>query len=399
MWIVVYIVLLINWYNFMDDHINILLDLMRFDTSHYCINKVQFDLCAEYIASIFSIIGFNVELIDTTNGKLIVGKKIQSNKFPHIHFNGHYDVVTPNIDFPVTYDRDINIISGRGCSDMKGGIISIWLSLKEAIKSNIKCNYSFSFSPDEETGGQVATAQLLDYLITFLPRNTLVVIADSSFPQVISSHRGAFWINVKISMKSSERFSSGVPSALEILCKYYKNFIETPNGIEEPVLGGLCHTSETVNMWPHTISFSIDYRFDSAYEINKIKKWVSEYFTTLNQKIKSDLLLTHLPLSWESVLEVPPCEYCKNLDTFIRDIREVVPQASLGYGKGFYDLRWFRKLGYDSSFVFGPGDIRNSHASNEQLPVKNLIACSKVYIQLIVGVANEKYTRNGETKV
>lgn len=379
----------------MDEYESKLLKLVSFDTSRFNINESQYNMCADYIFDIFADIGFIMDKIKTSKGYVVIGKFFQNKKFSHIHFNGHYDVVSPTLDEQFGYNKEAMIFFGRGCSDMKGGIISIWLACKKAIKSNIECNYSVSFSPDEETGGQNGSAKLVEEITKHLPYDSIIIIADSSYPKIIGSHRGAYWINVTISLESVKRFSTDVPSAFEIMCRYYKDFISAPDNIEMLVFGGLCRTSDVVNMWTHTVSFSIDYRFDSQNTLDKVKLWVDDNLLALNKKIKNDLSLETIPLSWERLLEVDFCSCSCNMEQYVSTAREIIHDVALEMGRGFYDLRLFRNAGYANSFVLGPGDTWNAHAKNEILPNKNIIDCSKAYVRYMEEIACGTYKRSG----
>jgi acetylornithine deacetylase/succinyl-diaminopimelate desuccinylase-like protein len=371
----------------MDSYHKKLLELLKFDTSRYHINKEQYDLCAFYIQDIFKEIGLQVELFDTELGKIIIGKKIENSEYPHVHFNGHYDIVSPSENSFPSYDKNKNIFFGRGCSDMKGGIISIWLALMKAIKMHMKCNLSFSFSPDEETGGQIGSVKLLSLISNFLPLKSLVIIADSSYPDIITSHRGAYWVIVKISLKSTDRFSSSVLSAFEIMCKYSNLFFKKPENIEI-VTGGICNTSEAINMWVHTIKFSLDYRFDNPYTVSKVKEWVNINLTKINNQIKEDFSFDYEPLSMENVLEIDPCFCYTDFTNHLNIIKNIIPNVKIEKGKGFYDLKGFRNTEYMNSFVLGPGNITNAHTKEEILDYRNIDDCCTAYLKLIEGVSN-----------
>jgi len=374
------------------------LDLMSFDTSRFHINSGQFDLCADYIAALFSEIGFNIEIIPTELGKLVIGKRFLNTSHSHVHLNGHYDVVPPTADSRTVYDKHAKSFFGRGCSDMKGGIISIWLACKKALESKINCNISFSFSPDEETGGKVASAKLIEKLSDFLPNEALVIIADSSYPNILLSHRGAYWVNVKIALDSTKRFATKACSAFEIMCHYYDEFSKAPKDAEV-VIGGHCTTSEATNMWVHTAVFSLDYRFDTPKSLEEIKKWADAHLCRVGDHIMTELALEASPISWESSLEVKPCVCLVNFDCYLKAVSEAIPNATIEKGKGFYDLRRFRGAGFWNSLVLGPGDVLNAHVKDEVLKAKNITECSTAYVRLMEGVANGAFKSVGVAKV
>jgi len=371
----------------MDKAKNILLELMKYNTFLYPENVKMYDDCATYISSLFAELDFNTKLIQTNSGKIVICKRLIDVKLPHVHFNGHYDIV-PITDNNITnFDDNTHIFFGRGCSDMKGGIVSIWLACKDVIERKIPCNISISFSPDEETGGKIASKQIPSIISEFLPLESLVIIADSSHPSIITSHCGACWIDVKISLESTQRFIANKLSAFEIMCKYCPEFIKTPSNIDA-VIGGICKSSNAVNLWAHTVSFTLDYRFDAPSSVSDIKDWINNHFASLNSFIKDELDLNTNPLTWTNILEVEPSICTADFNNYLDVAKSIIPNAHIDKANGFYDLRYFRDAGYSNSFVLGPGDVLNAHVKYETLKKRNVEECSQVYIKFIEGVAN-----------
>lgn len=374
----------------MDNIDSILLKLMECNTSLYRDNQKHYDYCANIIVDLFSELGFKVELVNTIVGKIIIGKYITDTQFPHIHFNGHYDVVPPARDIKIVFQETNSTYEGRGCSDMKGGIVAAWLACKDAIKQNFNINLSFSFSPDEETGGEIASQEIPASLLGFLPKEAMIIIADSSYPNIITAHRGAFWIEVTITLDSKKRFEKNTISAFEIMCRYYSDFVKTCDTVDI-VIGGRCRTSDAVNVWTHTVTFSLDYRFDTPITLNEQKKWIHNHLSELNNKIRSELFFDYSPLSWKSLLALEPCVQNRDFNDILQIVQKDIPEAKLEKGKGFYDLRHFRKEGFINSFVLGPGDIFNAHVKEEKLKKTNILNCAKTYLRLIERATYEDF--------
>lgn len=366
----------------MDRVTSILLKLMQCNTFSFHDNHDCYNNCANIIATLFRELGFSVELTDTSLGGIIIGKHIINPDYHHVHFNGHYDVVPPADIKEMGYQESDSTFFGRGCSDMKGGIVAIWIACKSAIQRNINVNLSFSFSPDEETGGKIASKKISSDLLGFLPKESMIIVADSSYPNIVTAHRGALWLEVTIALDSKKRFEKNVISAFEIMCRYYLDFMKTCDA-SDIVIGGKCSTSNAVNVWTHTTIFSMDYRFDAPLTLNEQIKWTESHLDKLNSKIKSDLSLTCNPLSWKSLLEVEPCTQMGDFGNILQVVQEFIPEAKLEKGKGFYDLRHFRNEGFENSFVLGPGDVWNAHVKEEKLKKENILNCADAYLRLM----------------
>lgn len=374
----------------MDRVTSILLKLMRYNTFSFNDNHDSYSDCADSISTLFGELGFSVELIDTTVGKIIIGKRIINVQFAHVHFNGHYDVVPPAYVNKVGYQKSNSTFFGRGCSDMKGGIVAVWIACKNAIEKHLNVNLSVSFSPDEETGGEIASKKLTADLLGFLPKEAMVIIADSSYPNILTAHKGALWLKVTITLDSNKRFEKNVISAFEIMCRYYLDFMKTYDDTDI-VIGGKCRTSNAVNVWTHTIDFSLDYRFDVPLTLEDQIKWTKSHLSELNNKIRSELSLAHSPLAWESILEIEPCIQTGDFDNILKIVQETIPEAKIEKGRGFYDLRHFRNEGFRNSFVLGPGDIWNAHVKKEKLRKENIFNCATAYLQLIERTKHENF--------
>lgn len=372
------------------DRVNsILLNLMRYNTFSFCENYNSYSSCADSISDLFCELGFSVKLIDTSLGKIIIGKHIIDSQYSHVHFNGHYDVVPPANDNKICFQENDSTFLGRGCSDMKGGIVAVWIACKNAIEKNIKVNLSFSFSPDEETGGKIASKKIVSDLLDFLPKEAMIIVADSSYPNLISAHRGALWLEVSITLDSKKRFDKNAVSAFEIMCRYYSDFMKTCDSTDV-VIGGKCITSNAVNVWTHTTIFSLDYRFDTPITLDEQIEWTNGHISDLNNKIRTEFSLAYSPLSWKNLLEIEPCTQEENFDNILEIVKEDIAEAKLEKGKGFYDLRYFRNEGFKKSFVLGPGDIYNAHVKEERLKKENILKCAKAYLRLIQSAKSEK---------
>lgn len=374
----------------MDSVDSILLNLMKCNTFLYCNNRSCYDNCASIISNLFSELGFQIDLIDTSVGKIIIGKHIIDTQYSHVHFNGHYDVVPPANNARIGYQEKESTFWGRGCSDMKGGIVAVWIACKNAIEQKISINLSFSFSPDEETGGIVASKKIPANLLEFLPKNSMIIIADSSYPNIITSHRGALWVEIAITLDSKKRFEKKAISAFEIMCHYYLDFMKTCSN-SDIVIGGNCQTSNAVNVWAHTAVFSLDYRFDAPLTLNEQEKWTQNHLNELNKKMQSEFSFDFNPLLWKILLAVEPCTTIGDFDNVLHIARKTIPEANLEKGKGFYDLRYFRNEGYKNSFVLGPGDIFYAHVKEEKLKKDNILDCAKVYLGLIERIKYDNF--------
>ena len=92
----------------------------------------------------------------------IIGHLGEGEKEVHLH--GHYDVVPAASDTQFQPRVSNGRVYGRGATDMKGGLAVILFALQTIKHFDMKLHgtLSFSFTPDEETGGLAGLKHLLD---------------------------------------------------------------------------------------------------------------------------------------------------------------------------------------------------------------------------------------------
>src|SRR3989339_346824 len=109
------------------DHLQTLLDLIRFKTTHDRGTELQ--TCADYIASFFEGTGLTIERIVHSGVPSVVITK--GTKTPRVFLSGHFDVVPADEDqFEPVIDGDK--LFGRGAFDMKSGV-AVMMHLMKAM--------------------------------------------------------------------------------------------------------------------------------------------------------------------------------------------------------------------------------------------------------------------------
>jgi succinyl-diaminopimelate desuccinylase len=358
-----------------------LLELLDCQTYNWPANEAHFKHCCKLITSKFSQLGFIVEVTETAKGPTILGYR-EGTSSTHSHFNGHYDMVPPaSHQYPVqVLDSPHGRVYGRGSSDMKGGIVAMFLAIQEMTAWNKKQQVSFSFSPDEEIGGLVGTQQLIDRLRQLKFQPTIIIVGDSSYPDILVGHRGALWVKIKCSVVSSGRFSAiGEPSAFIIASIIAPRLEREMNkrGLQ-CVLGGECFSSGAINVWPQQFSFSADIRFDLSQMSVNIEEILEQTIKDIMEtnKIAGDIL-------FESQLFVAPCQVRTMDHDILSLVKNKIPQCKIGIGKGFSDLRLFRDAFSCNSFVLGPGEPSKAHSSDEYIDWDCITQCAESYLTLV----------------
>jgi succinyl-diaminopimelate desuccinylase len=355
---------------------------LKFKTYDWNENRQDYyGLCA-LLEEMFCELGFHTEILETNSGPIFFAQMTKNNNEKHIHFNGHYDVIPPNACQQINTDNTNTKFFGRGASDMKGGILSIILALQNATKHK-DCSFtSISLSPDEEVGGQVGSIEAINKLKSLDIEPNVIVIADSSYPNIVVGHRGAIWMNVVSELSIKNRFanqgrgSSSFIFAAMIAAEFEEKLRE---------FGYDCYSAGecTTNCYaPNGIltffSYSLDVRFDYPEKSTFVENRIKEIFHHLTTKYNiKDKLRIEKSLSVEAC---PPQNISQHLLTLIKKEISDVEQIS---AKGFYDLRIFRDIFDCDILVLGPGLPELAHSINEHIYIENIIKCSEIYQSII----------------
>lgn len=150
--------------------------------------------------------GFETELINSKGHWSILGKR--EGNGPKILLSGHVDVIPWVIE---EWDTDpnsmvhgvkdgVDVVYGRGTSDMLSGVAAILIALPEMIKS--EASLYITITGDEEIGGINGTGKLLDILKSRDELPDYVITADAATMDIVVRRRNT--IIMEFSIKKEE---------------------------------------------------------------------------------------------------------------------------------------------------------------------------------------------------
>jgi len=202
------------------DPVDVLANLVAFDTRNEGVHKKSGKDCPEYVNNILEQYGFQTELLESDGYFTAFGRKGQG-KFK-ILFLAHFDVVpfgegwkTDPMILKVEGDRAY----GRGTCDDKGNIVSLLLLASMLAESDLPCMTMIAASGDEEIGGSKGAKPLKEWLIKNGMFPDYIVIADGIHQEIIFRRRNILPTFIKA--KSNPSKMKGTPETVRFTTDTY----------------------------------------------------------------------------------------------------------------------------------------------------------------------------------
>jgi len=308
---------------------------------------------------------------------------------PPLLFAAHLDVVPPGEaawQYPPFEPTEANgRIYGRGAADMKGGLVAAAVALVEVVKSAaaLKGDILFTAVAGEETDSSGAIRFVDQYRADLGGNLAGVVICEPTNFDVITAHRGIFWLQITTTGKTAHGSMPhlGVNAILKMnrLLDRLENF-EIPHK-PHPLLGG-CSTSvnrieggKATNVIPDRCTIEVDIRTLPGQDHNAI---IAE-FHKLFAEVKADdpqFEANTTVLRSAQALETDPAS------PFVRSLLEVTgidKTTSVGFttdGPHFVPLQ-------APIVIFGPGDPAVCHQPDEYIEIK-AVEKARLYYKRII---------------
>ena len=319
-----------------------------------------------------------------------------------VHISGHYDVVPCSSGWHTNPFRPViknGRIYGRGTEDMKGNI-ACYLTAASALKKcslKPKCNLQFSFTPDEEIGGETG----FGYLV-----NNKIIRADYGISEGYSGNylsygnKGVIWFKIEVKGKSAhaskpykginsfERMNRVVQELMKlnkVISKRKTAYItrDKKDRFSTVVLGGQSWGGEKANIVPGASGFTIDRRFLPEESIKKVK---SEIYGCINKikkrmkdlKVKADVLIEQ------------NCAVCNFKNRLSKSFTEAIDSvlgkdAKFAIMAGATDMRFLMQEGIPCVGYSAEGGGR-CHADDEYISIKSLINTTKILADVFINL-------------
>lgn len=320
--------------------------------------------------------------------------------------SGHIDVVQRGSKW--TYDPFAGTVEngniyGRGACDMKGGIAAMTMAVKAIREAGLKLKGDVKIGTvvDEEAGGMGTLA-----LVAAGNRADACIITEPTDLQIAPLCRGILWGKLviegragHIELKQGDWRKGGAVDAIEkglLYLRAFKNLNQDwAISKEHKYMTLPCQINMAefhAGEYPTTFANHAEIVFDAQYLPrekdenglgSKVKKELEDFVAAVAE---TDDWLRENPPHIEWLIDADCGETLDDQPFFrqtVKSAREVHPESGIE-GIGFHtDMGWFCNVGIPTMNI-GPGNPRLAHHSDEFIPVKDLITCTKMIASIIL---------------
>lgn len=373
-----------SWYNFVIMK-ELLKKLVQAETT---VEKGEL-AAAEVLCAEFGLSGIDSQIDSWGNNRANITAHVQSSgQNKALLFVCHLDVVPPGgvrWEYPPFSAVEVDgRIHGRGTADMKGGIAAVVTAIRQIFDSDIKLKGDIIFfaAAGEETDSCGALRYVQD--LSGMPELSGIIIPEPTDFEVITRHRGMFWLKVitkgKTAHGSTPQLGINAITSMKAFLDELEDY-EIAYGPDK--LLGSCSMSinrifggKAINVVPDECDVEIDIRTLPGQNYGEI---ISD-FESIFAKLKNKNPQFEAEVS--VVRDVGPFETNENSD-FVRDFCSVFginETKAVGFTT---DGPHFAFLGVPG-VIFGPGKPHLCHKPDEYIDISDAEKAVESYKNIIL---------------
>jgi acetylornithine deacetylase/succinyl-diaminopimelate desuccinylase family protein len=309
-----------------------------------------------------------------------------------LYFHGHYDVVPAQSPEQFRPLRKEHFLFGRGCCDMKGGIVAMlyaMLALKQA-EADLNGRIALTLVPNEETGGEGGSAWLAQQGL--LGRDAIgMLLPEPTSGVVWNANRGAISLRVRVFGKPAHvGLQHQGENAFERMCRVVEKLQELKREVEQRttgfntgsaqarnsilMLGGESGGGTNFNVVPADCWFTIDRRLNPEEDLAAEK----ERLLAVLEQCKKD----GIPLEWEIFQEglSSACSENELLGKALTRNIEIVAGETPRFEMcpGLLEIRFYAAQGIPA-YAYGPGLLSIAHGPNEYIDLRKMVDTAAIY--------------------
>ena len=345
---------------------------------------------AQFLKPLLSKMGFKTKTVLSPKGRWnIVAERRWGKGGRTLIFNGHLDVVPAGNPSQWKYPPFRGTLSkgriyGRGASDMKSGIASFIHALSTIERSKMPLHQGavvLHLVSDEESHGRQGMGFLTQKERI---RGDTALVGEPTDLQPVIAQKGALWLRISTLGKSAHgsRPHLGV-NAVEKMMKLMERLNSIPLETEHPMLGkptlnvGTIQGGTKINIVPDRCEIEVDRRMLPGEKKGEVIEKMKE---TLDSLPSRDPFFQYRmeEIDFAEPSEVnPEEEIVKIAVDAIQDVMGKKP--SLRAFSGFTDSRFYINQCHIPTLIFGPGEVDQSHTTDESVEVEALVKAARIY--------------------
>ncbi len=346
---------------------------------------------AEVICAEFGLSGIESQIDRWGNNRANITAQVKSSgEKKGLLFVCHLDVVPPggaSWEYPPFLAVEIDgRIHGRGSADMKGGIAAAVTAIRQIVDSDVELKGDMVFFA--AAGEETDSCGALRYVrgLSDMPELAGVIIPEPTDFEVVTRHRGIFWLKVTTKGKTAHGSTPELGINAITSMKAFLDELEDYEIVYGPhKLLGACSMSinrifggKAINVVPDQCDVEIDIRTLPGQNHEEIISDFEKIFAKLKQQNPQ------FEAEVSVVRDVAPLETDEDSD-FVRDFCSIVgikETRAVGFTT---DGPHFAFLGVPE-VIFGPGKPHLCHKPDEYIDTRDLEKAVEHYKNIILKI-------------
>jgi acetylornithine deacetylase len=318
-----------------------------------------------------------------------------------IILNAHADVVPPSSQDKNQFEpyQENGAVYGRGASDDKGQIATIYLLLKtiKEKKISFKGDIIIHLVVEEENGGNGTLAAIRSD-----ERADAVIVLESTSMKLLPAVRGAVWFRIICFGKSGHSGSAGKTAnaikmavqVMEILENYHRELLAESKGIPlfdqyenpMPLTFGKLHAGK----WPATIADQAVLEGVLGFLPNKTRIEVMQEMEAEIKQHGDGFLRNNFKLEFTYRHDAHTLDVTHPLVTVLSEAcSQAGEKTHISAMVASCDSWFYSKLLNIPTVVFGPGDLKDAHTSEEHIEVEQINRAAEILVNFVSRWCNE----------
>jgi succinyl-diaminopimelate desuccinylase len=318
-----------------------------------------------------------------------------------LHLSGHYDTVPAGAGW--THDPwAASTVDGRmyglGASDMKGGIASILgvLQILSDLRASLSGDLTFSFTPDEETGGMAGLGYLAEQRRI---RADLAIITETAQPNMVKmGHRGVLWVEIttrgrnahgSVPYKGINAFDKMVKVAQALKALEGQTIsakrtayptMEERQKAPTIMVGGVVEGGLKTNVVPDRVTVTVDRRLIPEETLAEAFAEIQAAIAAVQREDSELQVELKRTLNIEASAVPADHQICRATAKAHAAVYGTEPRIVLS--PGFNDAHYLtRDLGIPC-ITYGPGTSGTAHAPDEYIVIEDLVKTTAVLAEV-----------------